>query len=794
MSRGFFKKITFCFLVVIFIVPLIVPNFVSAQTVQAIMYQADRGKDVIYNLTPIAGTTNEYEVKGAAGMKYTIVKVGDKNYISTRTGTAGNNRNTVTLKTPATVAADTQAKSDAVSAKKAEIAKIEASLKNPSLTTGEKNKLNTELKKAEYELKKTENQKAQNFKTIQEGTEKPSSGVEIVCPSFWDSAGDWAMCMLAKLTYNIVLTPVSMLLSTTGRLFNWAVDLFIVEMKPTLGICGASDTNCNPDNNIINVGWTIFRDLANIMFIFVLIYIGIKTILYGVGDTAKNISTIIVIAVLINFSMFFTKVVIDISNVAAISFYNTITDYGKKNNLIVLEDEAKNNIAQAFISQTKISTIHSSVAQKIDKDGKVDSINYLSVIITCLMGAVFLAILSAILLLMTIMITSRFIILAFIIMTSSLAFGAYILPALKSKISDKWWDALVGQSFFAPVFLLFLYITLVFLTGFGKTVNTNNEGFSNMLNINPQAIIGYVVTIGMLILSMKVAKQLSDQAGAASGNITKMWGGAALGGSALFARYTAGSAGRFARWATKDSDSAVGRLINAAGNKAATSTFDLRNLKTFQNINKRVGGVELGESGNEGGMDKTWDKVRDNTLVRAVRPAERHTEERVKEQEKRYKEIGKLSAEEQLPISVDEKRKNLKDNIIVAKNKKTAAEDRVNALFKNGTINQQQQEERLRDLEEEHKAKIEKAEKDLAEHVGDYGDDAAVTAAADAAKEIRKEKRKAQAEYIANRRSKAGREFKTRNAQEQQKIKNPNAEVVDAVKGIKVDGGGGKSK
>jgi hypothetical protein len=71
--------------------------------------------------------------------------------------------------------------------------------------------------------------------------------------------------------------------------------------------------------------WTVVRDLSNIFFILILLYVSIQLILgLGGSDAKKTIAKVIVIALLINFSMFFTEVVIDSSNILALVFYNKL--------------------------------------------------------------------------------------------------------------------------------------------------------------------------------------------------------------------------------------------------------------------------------------------------------------------------------------------------------------------------------------------------------------------------------------------------------------------------------------
>jgi hypothetical protein len=77
-------------------------------------------------------------------------------------------------------------------------------------------------------------------------------------------------------------------------------------------------------SNTISSIWTLLRDIANICFIFVLLYAAIQQIING-SASKKILTSVIISAVLINFSLFVTRVVIDASNIVATSLYNQIT-------------------------------------------------------------------------------------------------------------------------------------------------------------------------------------------------------------------------------------------------------------------------------------------------------------------------------------------------------------------------------------------------------------------------------------------------------------------------------------
>lgn len=77
----------------------------------------------------------------------------------------------------------------------------------------------------------------------------------------------------------------------------------------------------------VSDAWVVVRDISNIFFIIALLYVALQTILGlsgGHHGPKQMIGQIIIMALLINFSMFFTKVVIDGTNILALVFYNKV--------------------------------------------------------------------------------------------------------------------------------------------------------------------------------------------------------------------------------------------------------------------------------------------------------------------------------------------------------------------------------------------------------------------------------------------------------------------------------------
>jgi len=123
----------------------------------------------------------------------------------------------------------------------------------------------------------------------------------------------WAGCF-ARAFYYIFFVPTSFLFSLSGQLLDWA-----------MGFTLDSNSYKGSGATFVEQGWKIARDIANIMFIFILLWVGIGTILGNHNVNAKNtIKNVILVALLLNFSLFFARVVIDASNILGGVFYNNI--------------------------------------------------------------------------------------------------------------------------------------------------------------------------------------------------------------------------------------------------------------------------------------------------------------------------------------------------------------------------------------------------------------------------------------------------------------------------------------
>ena len=113
--------------------------------------------------------------------------------------------------------------------------------------------------------------------------------------------------------------------------------------------------------------WTIVRDFSNIFFILILLYAAFQVILgLGHGGGKKIVASVILIALLVNFSLFISRVVVDAGNVLGLIFYNKIaTDHV---NYQPVSDPTLTNVKEKDLAGALISSFR---INNLDPTGKV---------------------------------------------------------------------------------------------------------------------------------------------------------------------------------------------------------------------------------------------------------------------------------------------------------------------------------------------------------------------------------------------------------------------------------------
>ncbi len=425
----------------------------------------------------------------------------------------------------------------------------------------------------------------------------------------------------------------NLLLWVTAR-FLWVAGVFF-DKTLDIGLNFAALLTHIP---VVDVGWKIFRDIANICFIFILLAIAIGTILrIDSYNVKKLLVQVIITALILNFSLFFTKVVIDASNILALQFYNKISLQGGGQGASAdpFGGVSDGGISQAFLKGLSLTSIYNSGATlqgSPDPTQTPGGLNLGENIIAIGLGGSILILIAAFAFIAGgIMFIVRTVVLMFVMILSPLAFLARTLPQTKGQFS-KWVGTLMTQSFFAPLYLIMIYIVVAILNSMAPAVGatpTQGTSFADLLVTNGSAVgtlYTFVILIGLMFGSLIIAKQLGA---AGSGFARNVAGKATFGAGAWMARQTlgrgfnklseSGTLNRMRNANLKISDprtygAGLARVGAGIVDNRAKGTWDLRNTSAGKGASGAVGG--LGTVDGTGGAKKyvQEEKARENNL------------------------------------------------------------------------------------------------------------------------------------------------------------------------------------
>ncbi len=257
-------------------------------------------------------------------------------------------------------------------------------------------------------------------------------------------------CWIYAVMY-FILWALSLVITVVGSLFNFVFSYTVFDMSANINSLGA-----------IDVAWKTMRDLANICFIFILLYLAISTILgldeHGVKHT---LSKLIIMALLLNFSMFFTKIIIDAANIISINFYNAI-NYG-----------GNANMGDIFMSAFQLQTIYNNSGINVANTQSANTISNIAAFIQSdhpiaifLGGSIFELVALAVLVSSIMMFIKRFVILVLVIIFSPLAFAGMVLHQTEHFVRE-WWNYLLKEAFFAAIYMIMLWVVISIIASCG---------------------------------------------------------------------------------------------------------------------------------------------------------------------------------------------------------------------------------------------------------------------------------------------------------------------------------------
>ncbi|MEK7175534.1 MAG: hypothetical protein AAB693_01890 [Patescibacteria group bacterium] len=389
------------------------------------------------------------------------------------------------------------------------------------------------------------------------------------------SSDGWSACLKVTLYYFGVTIPSSLLV-LSAKLFDYMLNLTL--------------NSSMYEQKFIEKIWSVIRDFANIGFILVLIYAAFQTVL-GIDHGGKKlIANVVIMALLVNFSLFFTKIIIDPANILAKLFYNTIrvVDGGTVGTSLkpVSEALASSFDINIFFNQDFIKTIaeesnaesivdlqsqletennktllkrwkelklycllpfmdipfdhceikHEVIAEKIAERKRLDNgeivINVSQAISYMVIYGIIVYILIYVFVVVALSMLGRTLELILLMIVSPFAFVSRAVPGLADKEFgfDKWVHKLISTSFMVTIFVFLLYVTSEILNAqIFEVAKDNATGMERLIVwLFPAILIACLLWKGM-----KYAIESSGMFTEHIISVAQKLGGAALTGGAV---------------------------------------------------------------------------------------------------------------------------------------------------------------------------------------------------------------------------------------------------------------------
>lgn len=258
------------------------------------------------------------------------------------------------------------------------------------------------------------------------------------------------------------------------------------------------------NNGVVDVGWRIVRDVANLGFVLVIIVIAIATMLRIESYGAKKLLVrLIMAAVIVNFSLAIAGVFIDFSHVLTRFFLEG--GLGTSNAFSLAD-----NLGAAFSPQR--FTIDSGDPTPPDPSEQAGAFTgFATAVLVGVSGSIFsiifMLIATLVVAALALMLLIRYVALSFLLIFSPLAWLFWIVPALESQF-HKWWSKFFQWVFFAPAVSFFIYLAITSVKALGSKPLSVIPGLSGALQTVASQGAQMAVLAGIMIGGLIVAQSM----------------------------------------------------------------------------------------------------------------------------------------------------------------------------------------------------------------------------------------------------------------------------------------------
>ncbi len=360
------------------------------------------------------------------------------------------------------------------------------------------------------------------------------------------------LVLIAAIAFNFVFPPLTVLAQSTpakpadvswvGQVISWVSGESLLFASSAISmIFGALfgvvlwleaqiiDYIINPANfsftnsPIVTLGWGITRDLANMFFILILLTIALATVLKIQSYAIKQLWwKVLVAAILINFSLVIAGFVIDFTQVLTAFFLNQITGGGSFGT-ITTRLAASMQIINFYNPATP-----TSMGQGIVQFGASGIAAVVGIILTLVGLVVTVFVFGA----LAVFLIVRILYIWFLLIFAPIVWMLWVLPATQ-KYFSQWWDSFINWTFFAPIYVFMIYLSLSIFDATGKfktglfptgnaAWNTPTPGLTTVGM--PQAIFQWILVIAMMFGALIVAQKFGVEGAAGARKILTGWG------------------------------------------------------------------------------------------------------------------------------------------------------------------------------------------------------------------------------------------------------------------------------
>lgn len=333
-----------------------------------------------------------------------------------------------------------------------------------------------------------------------QATIEPNDSCSIWNGTWGFNCGIWYPFMSALGT--LLLSFSISVLVVLGAIFDQFLSALVVSFQDTLvslNILGG-----------IQIAWQLFRDITNVVIIGVFVFVAIMTILgsteYG---TKRLVSRVLIVAILINFSLLFTRVVIESTNFVSAQFARSMP-----NNALTA------GVAQSFLQAFGIDGTISGTYELTRRVATETDSGWAALIYGVVAGSVLLVI-ALVFLYGIVIISARALLLVFMMITAPIAFASFLIPQWSNQAYigwNNWWSNLLKAAMFGPIFMVFLWIaTQIIARGsvanagaaLGKLANDPSK-----MDVNAwQQLIFLMIGTGVLFIGIRASSSFAASIG-----------------------------------------------------------------------------------------------------------------------------------------------------------------------------------------------------------------------------------------------------------------------------------------